>query len=124
MYVYTRPIASKHFNYKHVLRDFNIDDFKSMPPYCTCARFPFIYNPTVHVITGDLKIINNTSLREVIVKGPKYRESKSINWKHNFKILMDSSRIMPDTGKNVKRRTLDTLYEWVKSVRLLIQIII
>jgi hypothetical protein len=34
---------------------------------------------------GDLKIINNTSRR-----GPKYREPKSINWKHNFKILMDS----------------------------------
>jgi hypothetical protein len=25
-----------------------------------------------------------------IDKGPKYREPKSINWKHNFKILMDS----------------------------------
>jgi hypothetical protein len=49
---HTNPIASKHFNYKHVLRDFNIDDFKSIPPYCTCASFPFIYNPTGHVITG------------------------------------------------------------------------
>jgi hypothetical protein len=28
-YVYTRPIASKKYNYKHVLRDLNIDDFKS-----------------------------------------------------------------------------------------------
>ena len=31
LYAYTRPIASKHFNYKHVLRDLNIDDFKSKP---------------------------------------------------------------------------------------------
>ena len=61
-YVYTRPIASKYFNYKHVLHDLNIDDFKSKPPDCTCASSPFIYNPTGHVITGDLKIINNTSL--------------------------------------------------------------
>jgi hypothetical protein len=35
-YVYTRPIASKYFNYKHVLHDLNIDDFKSKPPDCTC----------------------------------------------------------------------------------------
>ena len=36
-------------------------------------------------ITGDLKIINITSLR-VFAKAPK-----SINWKHyNFKILMES----------------------------------
>jgi hypothetical protein len=63
-YVYTRPIASKKFNYKHVLHDFNIDDFKSNPPDCPCASSPFIYNPTGHVITGDIKIINNISLRE------------------------------------------------------------
>ena len=67
-YVYTRPIASKKINYKHVLRDLNIDDFKSKPPDCTCASSPFIYNPTGHVITGDLRIINNTSQREVFAK--------------------------------------------------------
>ena len=59
-YVYTKPTASKFFNYKHMLRDFNIDYFKSKPPDCTCASSPFIYNPTGHVIIGDLKIINNT----------------------------------------------------------------
>ena len=84
-YAYTRPIASKSFNYRQVLRDLNIDDFKSKLPGCTCASSPFIYNLTGHVITGDLKIIKNTSQREVFAKGPK-----SINWKHNFKILMDS----------------------------------
>ena len=34
-YDYTRPIASKYFNYKHVLHNLNIDDFKSKPPDCT-----------------------------------------------------------------------------------------
>ena len=67
-YVYTRPIASKCFNYKHVLHNLNIDNFKSKSPDCTCASSPFIYNPTGHVITGDLKIINNTSQREVFAK--------------------------------------------------------
>ena len=61
-YVYDRPIASKWFNYKHVLHNRNIDDFKSKPLDCTCASSPFIYNPTGHVITSDLKVINNTSL--------------------------------------------------------------
>jgi hypothetical protein len=61
-HAYTRPIPSKLFNYKHVLRDLNIDDFNSKPSDCTCTSSPFIYNPTGHVITGDLKIINNTSL--------------------------------------------------------------
>jgi hypothetical protein len=38
----------------------------------------FYYDPAGYVITGDLKIIN-TSLRDVFTKGPKYRESLSIN---------------------------------------------
>jgi len=71
-YAYTIPIATKIFNYKHALHDPNIPD-------CTCASSPFIYNPAGHVITGYLKIINNTSLRDVFAKGPKYREPKSIN---------------------------------------------
>ena len=36
-YVYTRPIVSKHFNYKHVLRHLNIDDLKSKLPVSNCA---------------------------------------------------------------------------------------
>jgi hypothetical protein len=64
----------------------SIDDFKSKPPDCTYASSPSIYNPSGHVITGDIKIINNTSLRDVFAKGLKFREPKSINWKHNLKI--------------------------------------
>jgi len=100
-YTYTTPMATKIFNYKMALQDLNIDDFKSKPPDSTCARSPFIYNPAGHVITDDLIIINNTSLRHVFAEGLKYREPKSINWKHNLWI---PSRIMTDNGQNVKRR--------------------
>jgi hypothetical protein len=51
--------------------------------WCRASAHRPTYNPI-----GDFKMINNASLREVFAKGPKYRESKSINWKHNFKILM------------------------------------
>ena len=51
-----------------------------------CKNYSQLRNCTDHVnvITGDITI------REVFAKGLKYREPKSINWKHNFKILMDS----------------------------------
>jgi len=78
-------------------------------------------NPADHVITGDLKIINNTSLRDVSTKGPKYREPKSINRKHNFKILMDTVQEYARQWTNREKEDLDTLSEWVKSVRSLIQ---
>ena len=97
-YVYTIPIVSKIVNYKHVLHDLNIDDFKSKPPGSTCA--------------------------EVFAKGPKYREPNSINWKHKFKILMNSVEDYSRQWAKCDKEDLDTLYQWVKSVRSLIQIII
>ena len=59
-----------------------------------------------------------------IDKGPKYREPKSINWKHNFKILMDSVEDYARQWAKREKEDLDTLSEWVKNVRSLIQIII
>jgi hypothetical protein len=52
----------------------------------------------------------------------KYREPKSINWKFNFKILMDSVEDYARQWANREKEDLDTLSEWVKSVRSLIQI--
>jgi hypothetical protein len=87
-----------------------------MLPDCTCASSQFIYNPTGHVITGDLKVINNTSLREVFAKWTIYREPRSINWKNNFKILMDSVEDYDRQWAKPEKVDLDTLSEWVKSV--------
>ena len=89
----------------------NINDFKSKPPDSTCASSPFIYNPAGHVIIGDLKIINNTSLRDVFAKGPKYREQ-------NFKILMDSVVDYARQWAKREKEDLYTLSEWVKSWRV------
>ena len=96
-----------------MLHDLNIEDFKPKPPDCTCTSSPFIYNQTDYVITGDLNIISNTSLRN---------EPKCINWKHNFKIIMDSLEDYARQWATRENEDLDTLSELVKSVSSLIQI--
>jgi len=111
LYTYTTYIATKIFNYKKVLHDLNIDDFKSKRPDCTCASSTFIYNLAGYVITGDHNIFNNTSLRDVFAKGSKYREPKSINWKYNFKILMDSVEDYARQWAKREKESLDTLSE-------------
>jgi hypothetical protein len=58
----------------------------------------------------------------VFAKGPTYREPKSINRKHNFKILMDSVEDYARQWTKREKEDLDILSEWVKSVRSLIQI--
>ena len=89
-YSYTPHIAPKIFNYRHVLQDFCIDDIKAKPPVCSCHNSPFKYSHADHIIMRDLSIIDNENIRKILTKSPRFCEPQSINWKYNFKLLMDS----------------------------------
>ena len=113
-----------HFNYKEALQDINIEEYLKNPLTCDCSHSPFQYNPSGHVITGDLNIIQHESLRKVISHGPKFREPQHINWKHNFKIIMDA---VEDYARRwIKREVdqdpeLESLSDWVRTIRSLVQ---
>ena len=77
-YSYTRPIASKIFNYKQSLQDWRFTNHDVHTPSCSCSSSQFLYSPAGHIITGDLNIIQNQQLRDLISKGPKYREPRVI----------------------------------------------
>ena len=72
------------------MQEITIEEYFKIPLACDCSHSPFQYNPSGHVITGDLNIIPHESLRKVISHGPKLREPQHINQKHNFKIIMDA----------------------------------
>jgi hypothetical protein len=40
------------------LQDINIEEYLKNPLTCDCSHSPFQYNPSGHVITGDLKSFN------------------------------------------------------------------
>jgi hypothetical protein len=46
---YTTPIATKIFNYKNVLLDLNIADFKFKPPDCFNKLTLFIHSERVYL---------------------------------------------------------------------------
>ena len=123
-YSYTNSIGRKIFNYKEALQDINIEEYLKNPLTCDCSHSPFQYNPSGHVITGDLNIIQHESLRKVISHGPKFREPQHINWKHNFKIIMDA---VEDYARRwIKREVdqdpeLESLSDWVRTIRSLVQ---
>jgi hypothetical protein len=58
----------------------------------------------------------------VISHGPKFREPQHINWKHNFKIIMDA---VEDYARGwIKREVdqdpeLESLSDWVRTIRSL-----
>ena len=60
----------------------------------------------------------------MISHGPKFREPQHINWKHNFKIIMDA---VDDYARRcIKREVsldpeLESLSEWVRTIGSLVQ---
>ena len=72
---YTKTIASKIFNFSSTLLDLDYHQFHNNPSPCECDTSSHLYEPYGHVITGDLSVIPNSKLRDLIAKGLKYRRA-------------------------------------------------
>ena len=89
-YQYTSFVASKLFNFEPALSNLNVSEYFSNPQTCQCKESKLCYEPHGHVITGDLRVIENAKLRELVAKGPKYREPNRVNWKATETMLLES----------------------------------
>ena len=65
-YTYTTTIASKIFNFSSTLANLGFHQFHNNPSQCECNTSNHLYQPYGHVITGDLSIISNSKLRDLI----------------------------------------------------------
>ena len=62
-YEYTSTVASKLFNFAPTLSNLNVSEYLSNSQTCQCKKSKFCYEPHGHVITGDLRVIENAKLR-------------------------------------------------------------
>ena len=67
-----------------------IQDNSALP--CQCATFSFSDNHHGHIISGDLRLIENEKLRKVFTKCPKPRENKLVDWNAVESGLLESIR--------------------------------
>ena len=58
-----------------------VSEWKDRPYTHDCHKSEFCDKHHQHVVTGDLNIIKHDSLRNLLVKGPTYREQQKIDWK-------------------------------------------
>ena len=78
-YKYNPPISRKILNYNKYLKDLTKDDIKSIiGNQCACSTSEYMYTPHQHIITGDLNLIANIKLRNLMLLGAKYREPIAI----------------------------------------------
>ena len=80
-YEYTSTVTRKLFNFAPTLSNLNVSEYLSNPQTCQCKESMFCNKPHGHVITGDLRVIENARLKELVAKGPKYRETNMVNSK-------------------------------------------
>ena len=64
--------------------------FHNNPSPCECNISSLLYEPCSHAITGDLSIIPNSKLRDLIAKGPKYREPCKVDWDKYLSLLCEA----------------------------------
>ena len=79
-YRFNKSIAGKLFNYKHTLSEEFLEDFDNNPTPCDCQTSIFKNDHHGHVITGNLDIIEDNTLQDLIRKDPKYRLPQKILW--------------------------------------------
>ena len=77
-YTYTRTIAGKIFNNRKVVNELNMD-CGTAGMVCSCDSLMYKYESCGHVVTGDLSIIKDIKVRNLISKGPAYREQNYID---------------------------------------------
>ena len=56
---------------------------------CNCTNSKYLHHYHGHIGTGDLRIIENKKIHNIISKGPNFREPKSINWKKNKESILE-----------------------------------
>ena len=83
IYTLSGTIRNKIFNYKATALDINTNDLETFGTgihECECHNSNFRAEHHQHILTGDLRFIQNTRLRKLISKGPNFREPRTINW--------------------------------------------
>ena len=94
----------------------NISD----PQTCQCKESKFCHEPHGHVIIGDLRVIENAKLKELVAKGLKYREPNRVNLKATETMLLESIDLYTKNWSKRERVDLKYLSEWKDHLKELV----
>jgi hypothetical protein len=120
VYSLSNTIRNKIFNYKDTVDSIDTNDFETFGTGitdCECQNSQFVDENHGHVITGDLRIISNPKLRQLLSKGPNYREPKTINWKKCREGIADGISICSDKMiSSHKNLSPENMTAWIAAV--------
>ena len=79
-YKYKKPIRSTMFNFNKIVTGITIDS--NTPDSWDSHNYNYLYPSAGHVLTGNLNVIPDARVRNIIFKGPKYRFKNSSATRH------------------------------------------
>ena len=85
----SNTIAGKIFNQKKVVKELDVN-VGTRDMCCSCSQSRYCYTLVGHVVTGDLNILRDAKLRNLIEKGPSYREQNCIDWSITEKLFRET----------------------------------
>ena len=83
---------------------------------CNCTTSPFTDTNHGHIVSGDIRIVQNNKLRKLLCKGPKYREPVSINFSNCKTEIKNSLTKFSSDWCNKKGVPVKCFTQWISIV--------
>ena len=118
-YTLGSTIRNKIVNYKDTVNSILINTEQSpqldLEP-CDCSQSEFCNVDHQHIITGDLRIVENNKLRKLLTKGPNYREPRSLNFNKAEKNIISAVVSLIDRISLDPKYNKPSLQKWKELV--------
>ena len=118
VYKFTSKIGPKIFNFKETVNSYVSSNPIDEQYPCSCGDMPshFIDSSSGHVVTGNLEIINDSALRDLLLKGPGYREPVTINFSKVLVSLKEDIKHFVELWSNKEKVAQECFDEWIVGV--------
>ena len=117
---YTTTVASKLFNFTSTLSNLNVSDYVFNPKTYHSKESKLYYEPHDHVITGDLVLMENIELKELVVEGPNYRVPNRVNWKATETMLFEPIDLYAKRWSERKQAEVKYFFKWKSQLKELV----
>ena len=118
VYELTDTIHSKLFNHKKFVQSLDVDSFltdNSILP-CVCGGYSFLNQDHSHIITGNLEIVTDIKLRNLISKGPNYREPVQFSCENAKEEILKGLDKCIDTWSNKVGLPVAAFKDWKETI--------
>ena len=112
----SQPIRSTILNYNKFVSNLDLVKFQNDPDCipCRCSNFDkkFCDPNHKHIVTGDLSIISNSLLRNLIGKGPNFREPVKVDFDVARSCILDGLSTLIETLSESKKKSKVSFVPW------------